>query len=224
MPSSMASGAVVGRSSVTTGNLVLMILIVSCFRATKISECWRKGAFVGAESLVSVLWSSGSSRPKSRVRRLMGRMLLRLYEVPASWPGFLEGGFAPDPPLPFLPLMEEKEAKEDQALNRGRGSLSGTCRVQKGACFCPAGRRDQNRVPVFVQRIVAAKIAGANLFSGSSRPKSRVRIRSAVRRGENRGCEFVQRLVAAKIAGANSFSGSSRSKSRVRICSAGCPS
>ena len=60
----------------------------------------------------------------------------------------------------------------------------------------------------------------SNLFSGSSRRKSRVRICSAGRRGQNRGCEFVQRLVATKIGGANSFSGSSRPKSRVRIRSA----
>ena len=68
---------------------------------------------------------------------------------------------------------------------------------------------------------LCVRSAGANSFSGSSRRKSRVRIRSAGRRGQNRGCEFAQRVVAAKIAGANSFSGSSRPKSRVRICSAG---
>ena len=58
------------------------------------------------------------------------------------------------------------------------------------------------------------------LFSGSSRPKSRVRICSAGRRDQNRGCEFVQRLVAAKIGCLFFVSGSSRRKSRVRICSA----
>ena len=75
--------------------------------------------------------------------------------------------------------------------------IPGTIRAR----ICSAGRRGQNQGCEFVQRVVVAKIAGANLFSGSSRPKSRVRIRSAARRGQNRGCEFVQRLVAAKIGG-----------------------
>ena len=81
--------------------------------------------------------------------------------------------------------------------------IPGTIRAR----FCSADRRGQNRGSDFVQRIVVAKIAGANSFSGPSRPKSRVRIRSADRRGQNRGCEFAQRIVAAKIAGANLFSG-----------------
>ena len=41
--------------------------------------------------------------------------------------GLLWGGLAPDPPLPFLPLMEEKEAKEDQGAKGRRPNLLGTC-------------------------------------------------------------------------------------------------
>ena len=92
-------------------------------------------------------------------------------------------------------------------------SFSGSSRPKSRVRIYSAGRRDQNRGCEFVQRLVAAKIAGANSFSGSSRRKSRVRIPSAARRGQNRGCEFVQRAVAAKIGGANLFSGSSRPKS-----------
>ena len=45
--------------------------------------------------------------------------------MPASWP-IICGGFAPDPPLPFLPLMEEKEAKEDQGAKGRPPSWPGT--------------------------------------------------------------------------------------------------
>ena len=96
--------------------------------------------------------------------------------------------------------------------------LRGT-RTQK--CRAPRNGYPALYEPDFVQRLVAANIAGANLFSGSSRPKSRVRIPSADRRGQNRVPVFVQRIVAAKIRGANSFSGSSRPKSGVCFCSAG---
>ena len=98
--------------------------------------------------------------------------------------------------------------------------FSGSSRPKSRVRICSADRRGENRVPVFVQRVVAAKIRGLFLFSGSSRRKSGVRFCSAGRRGENRGCEFVQRVVAAKIGGAILSSGSSRRKSRVRICSA----
>ena len=45
---------------------------------------------------------------------------------------------------PFLPLMEEKETKEDQGLYRGRGSWPGTSdlrleRSPAGRCLSPVG-------------------------------------------------------------------------------------
>ena len=119
------------------------------------------------------------------------------------------------------------------SIKGGKGSKPSTeggevCRVHVGC----------KKLPVFVQRVVAAKIGCLFLFSGSSRRKSGVCFCSADRRGQNQGSVFVQRIVAAKIGGSVFvqrlvaakigclflFSGSSRSKSRVRICSAGCPS
>ena len=159
--------------------------------------------------------------PQSVIRNSSSFLVLRRgvsvapLQAAVVMAGLLLGGAIPHS------LFFHQGRKRKQALNRGRGSLSGTCRVQKGACFCSAARRGENRVSVFVQRLVAAKIGCLFLSSGSSRPKSGACFCSADRRGENRGCEFVQRVVAAKIGGANLFSGSSRPKSGVRIHSAG---
>ena len=165
---------------------------------------------------------SGSSRPKSRVRRLMGRKRCAPTGGCRHGRASFGGG---DPPLPFLPSREEKEASPQPRAGKFVGYMSGakrclflfsgSSRRKSGVCFCPAARRGENRVSVFVQRVVAAKIGGLFLFSGSSRRKSGACFCSAGRRGQNRGCEFVQRVVAAKIGGANSFSGASRPKSGV---------
>ena len=99
--------------------------------------------------------------------------------------------------------------------------FSGSSRPKSRVRIRSAARRDENRGCEFLQRLVAAKIGGANLFSGSSQPKSGVRICSADRRSQNRVPVFVQRLVAAKIGCLFFVSGSSRPKSGVCFCSAG---
>jgi hypothetical protein len=58
--------------------------------------------------------SADINRPKSVVRKLRNEVIDRCSDVR---PG-LFGGFAPDSLLPFLPLIEEKEAKEDQGDDR----------------------------------------------------------------------------------------------------------
>ena len=58
--------------------------------------------------------SADINRPKSVVRKLRNEVVDRCSDVRPD----LFGGFAPDPPLPFLPLIEEKEAKEDQGDDR----------------------------------------------------------------------------------------------------------
>ena len=147
----------------------------------------------------------------------VGAQALRPYRRLSSWPGFFFGGG--DPPLPFLPSREEKEASPQPRAGKFAGYMSGakrclflfsgSSRPKSGACFCSADRRGENRGSVFVQRIVAAKIRGLFLSSGSSRPKSGglflfsgssrrksgACFCSADRRGQNRGCEFVQQGV-----------------------------
>ena len=54
--------------------------------------------------------SADINRPKSVVRKLRNEVIDRCSDVRPD----LFGGFAPDSLLPFLPLIEEKEAKEDQ--------------------------------------------------------------------------------------------------------------
>ena len=58
--------------------------------------------------------SADINQPKTVVRKLRIKVIDRCSDVR---PDFF-GGFAPDPPLPFLPLIEEKEAKEDQGDDR----------------------------------------------------------------------------------------------------------
>ena len=58
--------------------------------------------------------SADANKPKSVVRKPRNEVIDRYSDVR---PG-LFGGFAPDPLLPFLPLIEEKEAKEDQGDDR----------------------------------------------------------------------------------------------------------
>ena len=58
--------------------------------------------------------SADINKPKSVVRKLRNEVINKCSNARPD----LFGGFAPDPPLPFLPLMEEKEAKEDQGDDR----------------------------------------------------------------------------------------------------------
>ena len=58
--------------------------------------------------------SADINRPKSVVRKLRNEVINKCSNARPD----LFGGFAPGPPLPFLPLMEEKEAKEDQGDDR----------------------------------------------------------------------------------------------------------
>ena len=58
--------------------------------------------------------SADINQPKTVVRKLRIEVIDRCSDVR---PDFF-GGFAPDPPPPFLPLIEEKEAKEDQGDDR----------------------------------------------------------------------------------------------------------
>ena len=58
--------------------------------------------------------SADINQPKTVVRKLRNEVIDRCSDVRPD----LIGGFAPDPPLPFLPLIEEKEAKEDQGDDR----------------------------------------------------------------------------------------------------------
>ena len=66
--------------------------------------------------------SADINQPKTVVRKLRIEVIDRCSDVR---PDFF-GGFAPDPPLPFLPLIEEKETKEDQGDDRHQVGWMGT--------------------------------------------------------------------------------------------------